>query len=49
MRPHPVNMTHLQKGTLGLAGVTALAIGAFILAAPHAYSAAFGRFRPKVL
>lgn len=35
-------MTRFQKFALGLAGITALGIGAFIMAAPHAFYASYG-------
>lgn len=35
-------MTSLQKIALGIAGITALVIGAFILIAPHAFYASYG-------
>ncbi|MCC0022560.1 MAG: DUF4345 domain-containing protein [Nitratireductor sp.] len=35
-------MKLLQKIALGISGVTALGIGAFILAAPHAFYASYG-------
>lgn len=35
-------MTSLQKIALGIAGLTALSIGAFILIAPHAFYASYG-------
>jgi len=35
-------LTHFQKAVLGLAGITAVLIGAFILAAPHAFYASYG-------
>ena len=35
-------MTPVQKIALGVAGITALGIGAFILAAPHAFYASYG-------
>lgn len=37
-----MHMTAFEKVALGLSGVTALAIGAFILAAPHAFYASYG-------
>ena len=37
-----MQMTRFQKTTLILSGVTALAIGAFILFAPHAFYASYG-------
>lgn len=37
-----MNLDRLQKTALGLAGVTAFGIGAFILAAPHAFYASYG-------
>jgi hypothetical protein len=37
-----MNLTFLQKSALGLSGVTAFGIGAFILAAPHAFYASYG-------
>ena len=35
-------MTRTQKTALGVAGITSLGIGAFILAAPHAFYASYG-------
>jgi hypothetical protein len=35
-------MTRIQKIALGVAGVTSFGIGAFILAAPHAFYASYG-------
>lgn len=35
-------MTPVQKIALGVAGITSLGIGAFILAAPHAFYASYG-------
>lgn len=35
-------LTRLQKTALGISGVTALGVGAFILAAPHAFYASYG-------
>jgi hypothetical protein len=37
-----MTLTLFQKITLGISGVTALGIGAFILAAPHAFYASYG-------
>lgn len=37
-----MTLTILQKSALGLSGVTAFGIGAFILAAPHAFYASYG-------
>jgi len=37
-----MQLTRFQKITLGLGGVTALAIGAFITLAPHAFYASYG-------
>ena len=37
-----MTIAQLEKTALGIAGVTALGIGAFILAAPHAFYAGFG-------
>ena len=37
-----MQLTRFQKITLGLAGITALAIGAFITLAPHAFYASYG-------
>ncbi len=37
-----MTLTRLQKATLGIAGVTSLGIGAFILTAPHAFYASYG-------
>ena len=35
-------MTLVQKFVLGLAGLASLGVGAFILAAPHAFYASYG-------
>lgn len=35
-------LTRFEKITLGISGVTSLCIGAFILAAPHAFYAGYG-------
>ncbi len=37
-----MQLTLFQKTTLGIAGTTALAIGGFILFAPHAFYASYG-------
>lgn len=37
-----MDLNRLQKAALGLAGVTSLGIGAYILAAPHAFYASYG-------
>lgn len=37
-----MSLTHFQKITLGLAGITAASIGLFILFAPHAFYASYG-------
>lgn len=37
-----MSLNRLQKIALGVAGVTSLSIGAFILAAPHAFYASYG-------
>lgn len=37
-----MNPTLFEKAALGLSGLTALAIGAFILVAPHAFYASYG-------
>lgn len=37
-----MTLNFLQKCALGLSGVTAFGIGAFILAAPHAFYASYG-------
>ena len=37
-----MHLTRFQRTILGLAGVTALAIGAFITLAPHAFYASYG-------
>lgn len=37
-----MTLTRFQKLALGIAGVSALGIGAFILAAPHAFYASYG-------
>ena len=37
-----MTMTRFQRITLGLAGLTAFSIGAFILCAPHAFYAGYG-------
>ncbi len=37
-----MTLTRFEKITLGLSGVTALSIGGFILAAPHAFYASYG-------
>lgn len=37
-----MSTTRLQKIALGIAGITALGIGGFILAAPHAFYASYG-------
>ena len=37
-----MSLTRLQKVALGVAGVTSLAIGAAILAVPHAFYASYG-------
>ena len=39
---HPMTLNRFEKLALGLSGVTALGIGAFILAAPHAFYAGYG-------
>ncbi len=38
----PMTLTRFEKLALGLSGVTALGIGAFILTAPHAFYAGYG-------
>ena len=37
-----MTLTHFQKLALGVAGVTAMSIGTFILLAPHAFYASYG-------
>ena len=37
-----MQLTRFQQITLGIGGVTALAIGAFIMLAPHAFYASYG-------
>ncbi|WP_425049424.1 DUF4345 domain-containing protein [Psychromarinibacter sp. S121] len=37
-----MTLTGFEKFTLGIAGITALSIGAYILAAPHAFYASYG-------
>lgn len=37
-----MSITRFQKITLGIAGITALGIGGFILGAPHAFYASYG-------
>ena len=37
-----MQLTRFQKMTLGLSGITALAIGTFITLAPHAFYASYG-------
>ena len=39
---HPMKMSKFQKTVLGVAGFTALAIGAFILIEPYAFYASYG-------
>lgn len=35
-------LTRLEKATLGISGLTAVGIGGFIMAAPHAFYASYG-------